>query len=177
MKKLLARWAKKGMLFSLLMVVVGAVLFIWPGHTLELATKLVGFGLLAAGVIAGVQWYRDRHVVGSGYVNLAAGILMVALGIVVLSAPGLIVSILPVCVGVLTLVNGVVNLAQALDLKRAGYARWTVSFIMAVLTIVLGALIALNPFSTMEVLVMAIGIILIYNGLTNLWIGSRYRKY
>ena len=177
MKKLLTRWARRGVLFSILMIALGAVLFVWPGHTLELATKLVGAGLLAAGVIAGIQWYRDRHVVGNSYINLATGILLEILGVIVLTAPGLIVSILPVCVGLMILVNGIVNLAQALDLRRAGYSLWTVSFIMAVLTLVLGALIALNPFSTMEVLVMAIGIILVYNGVTNLWIGSRYRKY
>ena len=40
----------------------------------------------------------------------------------------------------------------------------------------LGLLVILNPFSTMEMLVMAIGVVIIYNGASNLWIESRYRK-
>ena len=79
-------------------------------------------------------------------------------------------------VGGLVLLNGIVNLAQALDQKRRYYNRWVFSLAMAILTIVLGGLIMLNPFSTMEMLVVAIGIIIIYNGVSNLLIELGYRK-
>ena len=85
-------------------------------------------------------------------------------------------SIVPVAVGIVVAVNGVINLAQALDLKREGYDRWPGSLALAVLTIVLGLLVVFNPFSTMEMLVMALGIVILYNGVSNLWIESRYRK-
>ena len=97
-------------------------------------------------------------------------------GIVVLAAPKFLISIVPFAVGVVVLVNGIVNLAQALDQRRMGYGRWSFSLALAVLTIVLGVLVICNPFSTMEMLVMAIGIVVAYNGLSNLWIESRYRK-
>jgi uncharacterized membrane protein HdeD (DUF308 family) len=41
---------------------------------------------------------------------------------------------------------------------------------------VLGLLILFNPFSTMEMLVVAIGVIIIYNGVSNLLIELGYRK-
>ena len=51
-----------------------------------------------------------------------------------------------------------------------------VSLALAILTLVLGLLIVFNPFKTMEALVVAIGVITLYNGVSNLWIESRYRR-
>ena len=97
-------------------------------------------------------------------------------GIIVLVAKRQLISLAPLVVGIVVLLNGVVNLAQALDQRREGYARWTVSMALAVVTIVLGLLVALNPFKAMELVVVAIGVVIIYNGASNLWIDSRYRK-
>ena len=73
--------------------------------------------------------------------------------------------------------NGLANLAQALDLKRVSYTRWQWPLALAVLTVLLGVLVILNPLKPIEWAVMGIGLVLIFNGATNLWIGSRYRKY
>ena len=47
---------------------------------------------------------------------------------------------------------------------------------VGILTIVLGVLIMFDPFSTMEMLVVAIGVIIIYNGVSNLLIELGYRR-
>ena len=166
---------RHGLLLSILMIVIGLVLVIWPGHVMTTALAILGVALLVGGVISIVSWYRGRgH--DAGFLTLAEGLLMAVAGIVVLSAPKFLISIVPVAVGIVVLINGVVNLAQALDQRREGYSRWTLSLALAVLTIILGLLVILNPFSTMEMLVMAIGVVIIYNGASNLWIESRYRK-
>ena len=51
-----------------------------------------------------------------------------------------------------------------------------IALALAVLTMVLGLLIMFNPFSTMEMLVVAIGGVSIYNGASNLFIEAGYRK-
>jgi len=166
---------RHGLLLSILMIVIGLVLVIWPGHVMTTALAILGVALLVGGAISIVSWYRGRgH--DAGFLTLAEGLLMAVAGIVVLSAPKFLISIVPVAVGIVVLINGVVNLAQALDQRREGYSRWTLSLALAVLTIILGLLVILNPFSTMEMLVMAIGVVIIYNGASNLWIESRYRK-
>ena len=87
----------------------------------------------------------------------------------------LAISIIPVVVGVGVIFNGALNLAQALELRRSGYANWGVSLALAIVTVLLGLIMVFNPFSTMEMLVAAIGGVILYNGLSNLWIESRYR--
>ena len=162
-------------LISILMIVLGLLLLFWPGHVMTTAVKIVGIALLVGGAITAFSWHRGRGA-GVGIVRLAEGILMAVGGLVLLFAPRLLISILPVLLGLFIIVNGGINLMQALDLRSQGYSRWGVSLALAALTILLGLLILFNPFSTMEMLVAAIGGIIFYNGISNLWIESRYRN-
>ena len=175
MKKIFYSGDNRGIWLSVLMIVIGLVLVLWPGHVMLTAVRVLGFALLAGGGILIYSWNRGRTE-ASDPLTLTEGILLAAAGIFVLLTPGFIISIVPWAVGGAVLVNGILNLAQALDQKRAGYAGWMFSLIMAILTIVLGALIILNPFSTMEMLVVAMGVIIIYNGVSNLFIENGYRK-
>ena len=175
MKRFLNPDDKHGMLLSILMVVIGLVLMLWPGHVMTTTLKILGIALLAGGVISIASWYRGR-MQDVNVSTLALGILLALAGIFVLAAPKFLISIVPVAVGLVVVFNGIFNLAQALDQRREGYSRWIVSLTLAILTLVLGLLIVFNPFSTMEMLVMAIGAVILYNGASNLWIESRYRK-
>ena len=160
---------------SILMVVIGLILVIWPGHVMTTAMTVLGIALLAGGVISILYWYRGRMRDVSVF-RLAEGIVLAIAGLVVLCAPKLVISIIPLIVGIGVCLNGIFNLAQALDLRREGYENWVVSLALAILTLVLGLLIVFNPFKTMEALVVAIGVITLYNGVSNLWIESRYRR-
>ena len=110
-----------GTLVSIVMIVFGLILLLWPGHTLEVAARVVGIGLLAGGAL--------------------------------------------------------VNLTQSLELRRVSYTRWQWPLVMAILTVLLGVLLVLNPLEPIKWAVMLIGTVLIFNGATNLYIGSKYRKY
>lgn len=162
------------MILSLLMVIIGLVLAIWPGHVMTTALKILGIALLIGGGITLFSWYRTRQL-GSDPLRLAEGVLLTLAGLFVLINPNFLISIIPFAVGAFVLLNGIVNLLQALDQRRRFYNRWSVSLTMAILTIVLGLLVMFNPFSTMQVLVMAIGIVMIYNGASNLFIERGYR--
>ena len=163
------------LLISLLMVLLGIVLLVWPGHVMTTALTVLGIALLAAGVIFIANWYRGR-LQGVGIMRLLQGLALGAAGLLVLGAPKFHISIIPTVIGVIVLINGAMNLGQALDLRRSGYGNWGFSLALAIVTIILGAIMVLNPFSTMELLVAAIGGVILYNGLSNLWIESRYRS-
>ena len=176
LKNAFEKLGKNNILLSILMVVLGLLLFIWPGKTLTLAARLLGIALLASAVIFGVSWYRDRHKVGTGYSSLAVAILCLIVGVIVLCAPKGVITLLPKLIGIGILVNGVINAAQALELRNVGMAGWTSSMVVAVLTIALGAFLLFFAFSAMKAAVMVIGGVLVYNGASNLWIESRYKK-
>mgnify|MGYP002580753575 FL=1 len=78
-------------------------------------------------------------------------------------------SVLPVILGLFIVVDGLVNLKRALELRRMLYLRWTVPLVLSAVSAVLGLVIVFQPFLAAEALVMLIGAVLIYEGLSDLW--------
>lgn len=170
------RFSKNNVVLSILMVVLGLVLFIWPGKSLTLAARILGIALLIGAVVSGITWYREKDKPGASYTSLAIAILCLVAGLIVLIAPKGVITLLPKLIGLFVLVNGVINLAQALELRNVGQESWTSSLVMAILTILLGAFLVFFAFGAMKAAVMVIGGVFLYNGVSNLWIESRYKK-
>ena len=177
MKDRFEKLTSGGTLVSIVMIVFGLILLIWPGHTLELAARIVGVGLLVAGAALAFSWYSDRRKGRINGVALAEAVAAVILGVLLLAAPNTVVSLVPIAVGVVIAVNGLVNLTQALELRKISYTRWQWPLVLAILTILAGLFLVFNPLKPIKWAVMAIGAVLIFNGVSNLWIGSRYKKY
>ena len=53
---------------------------------------------------------------------------------------------------------------------------WWLDLALSALTLALGALILINPFGTFAALVTLIGLVLIYDGLSDLWIIHRLSR-
>jgi uncharacterized membrane protein HdeD (DUF308 family) len=176
MKYRFQKFSKNNVLLSIVMIILGLLLIIWPGKTLEVAAKILGIALLVGGVISCFSWYRDRHVYGGDYTTLAIGILCLVAGLVVFIAPHGVITLLPKIIGVGIAVNGVLNLAQAMEMRKMGSANWIGPVIMAALTVVAGLFLVFFSFSAMKAAVMVIGGVIIYNGVSNLLIESGYRK-
>ena len=176
MKHRFERFSKNNILLSVVMIILGLLLILWPGKTLELAAKILGIALLVGAVVSGVSWYRDRHQSGGDYASLAVGILCLLAGLIVLVAPRSIISMLPKLIGVVIVINGVLNLAQAMDMRKMDAGGWIGAAVLAVLTIVAGLFLIFFAFSAMKAAVMVIGGIILYNGVSNLLIESKYRK-
>lgn len=169
------QFSRNNTLLSIVMVILGVVLFLWPGKTLELAAKILSIGLLVGAAASGIAWYQDKNRGVADYSSLAIAILCLLAGLVVLLAPRGIISLLPKLIGVAVLLNGILNLAQALVMRKLGGA-WLSSVVMAALTIAAGVFMIFFSFSAMKIAVMAIGGVCVYNGLSNLFIESKYKK-
>jgi len=151
------------------MIIIGVYLLASPVSALARAVKIIGFVLLAVGVI-GEIWCVAQKDYGMGVIGFAVEIL---LGAVFIARPYTIVSLFPTFAGISIIVNGALNLMSAFDLKKLGSSRWSASAVMAVITILLGVVILMNPFSTVAVLVRIIGVIVIYNGVSGLLIAAQ----
>ena len=176
MKHRFEKFSKNNILLSVVMIILGLLLILWPGKTLEVAAKILGFALLVGAAVSCVSWYRDRHQSGGDYSSLAVGILCLLGGLIVLVAPRGFISLLPKLIGVVIVINGVLNLAQAMDMRKMDAGGWIGAVVLAVLTIVAGLFLIFFAFSAMKAAVMVIGGIIIYNGVSNLLIESKYRK-
>ena len=102
------------------------------------------------------------------YFGVVFGVAASALGVFLLFKPDTVVSVLPILVGIYVIVDAVVRLQSAFELRKMGYARWWSFLILAGLSAALGVLMMVNPFETVQLLVMAIGVILLVEGALSL---------
>ncbi len=161
---------------ALVCVILGLVLLIWPGTTTQIVCMLLGIVLLVYGAVQIVIYLasRERNIVSQGMMLL--GIVFAVMGVWILLKPEMIIMAVPVIVGVMIAIHGLHNVVQAVALKKDGYERWWVAFLMGILTVILGGILIYNPFTVMDTVVRLIGIFLIYDGLSDVWIISRVFK-
>ena len=88
----------------------------------------------------------------------------------------MIIMAVPVIVGVVILIHGVHNVIQAVDLQRENYDKWWLALLLGILTVAFGGMLVFNPFAAVEMAVRMIGISLIYDGVSDMWILSRVFK-
>lgn len=161
---------------ALLCMVLGLVLLIWPGTTTQIVCMMLGIVLLAYGIIqiAVYLFARERTIISQGMMLL--GIVFAVIGVWILLKPEMIIMAVPVIVGVLIVIHGLHNVVQAIALQKDGYDRWWLALLFGVLTVVFGGVLIYNPFGAVELVVRMIGVFLIYDGLSDLWILSRVFK-
>ena len=176
MESLLKKVKANTILSSLLCAALGLVLVIWPDISMQIVCIAIGAVLILCGVIRLFGFFLNHD--GSVYTqgNLVMGIVLVVVGIWIVATPGKVLAIIPIIVGILIVIHGVNNIQQTITLCRGKYSMWWLALIMAILTIGFGVLLITRPFAALDTVVMLIGIFLIYDGLSNVWIVSRIAK-
>ena len=94
------------------------------------------------------------------------------MGIWFLIQPSFVVSLIPIIIGVVLLFHGIRGVMEAVSAKKFGYERWAVSLVLAIICLVCGIVCVFCPLGVMEKAIMLIGIVLIFNGVTNIWISA-----
>ena len=156
---------------AILSIIMGLVLLIWPGTTTQIVCTMLSYGIIQ---IVMFLWTREKTVFSQGILLL--GIIFAVIGAWIILKPEMIIMAVPVIVGILIIIHGLHNIIQAVDLKREGYEKWWLALLFGVLTVLFGALLIYNPFGAVEVVVRMIGIFMIYDGVSDIWIISRLSK-
>lgn len=159
---------------SLVTLILGVILLLMPGTALTTVVQIIGAFLLLAAIIKVIGACRDRRSELASRFLLGSGLVSGIAGIFLLMKPAAVVSIFPVIAGLIVLLSGLINLSNALECRRTYVNVSPAVLVMPVVTIILGAVLLFNPFSAAETLVRVIGCILIYNGITGIFIDSRH---
>ncbi len=168
-KGLFVRLRKAWLFSSLLSIVLGLVLLLFPSITIQVVCYLLGGLAMIYGIGRIIRYARQ----GDAYPELFRGDLMIglfliAIGIFIVFRIEFVAGFIPVIFGIALLASGIGGVQRAMDAKRAGYERWLLLLALAALTIALGLVLALNPFASAQVAVAVIGASLIYDGITDM---------
>lgn len=157
------------LLSSILCILLGVIFVIFKGGVIDMIGTVLAVAMIAIGVIYLGSFFLSIMTNG---VSVVMGILVLAVGIWFLIQPSFVVSLIPIIIGVVLLFHGIRGVMEAVSAKKFGYERWAVSLILAIICLVCGIVCVFCPLGVMEKAIMLIGIVLIFNGVTNIWISA-----
>lgn len=155
-------------LSALLYLILGVVLTFWPDASAKVLCYCIG-GVVTAYGLFNIAAYFFRRGLEGLHPELLGGILALAFGVFTLIRPTVIASILPFVLGLIIVVDGVINLKRALTMRSLKFSKWWVYLLLSLLTVALGVVAVLNPFDSLTLLLRLIGLVLIYEGVSDLW--------
>ena len=116
--------------------------------------------------------------VGLGCVLALTGIvhLVTFLGCWIIVYPSVLIRLIPVIIGVILTLHGGNDLLQAVQLHRGKYEKWWVAMLFGILTAGFGIFLVCNPFEAVSAVATLIGVFLIFDGISDIWIISRISR-
>lgn len=164
------------MVSAAFLALFGLVLLIWPKTSTTVICMALGCVLIVCGVIRLAVFWLNRDDSLYSTMNLVSGIVLVAVGVWIVVKPETIMVMVPIVIGIIVIFHSFHDFGQAANLYKAGYDKWWVALLLGLITAGLGILLAVNPFEAAETIVRVIGICLIYDGISDMWIVSRVAK-
>lgn len=162
-------------IFAVGAAVLGIILLIWPAASLIIMAKCIGALVAIGGLAAAYQFYKDHDSPAKSLLLVMAAVMIIC-GAVIFLHPEELVKLIPMIMGILVLISGLINLGETFTLSKKRYSRWWLSLIIAVITIGAGLFLITRAFSLAALITRIAGGILLFDGLSDLWVISRVHK-
>ena len=166
-------------ILSVLYVVTGIVILIWPGITLDLLGKGVGIGLLVIGLTHIIIYFTKDHMRSILGHDLTMGVIFASLGAFILMHADFVELAIPFAVGILLLIGAMTKIQYSIDMRRLRVKRWFILLILAIALVGVGITLLYNPFRS-DVMILVIAVSMIADGILNifsvLFLSGRLKK-
>ena len=157
--------AKNGyIIMSVLFMVLGACLIIWPDCSMAVFCTAVGIMLIVYGL---GYFSRDIYCLAFQF-DLAFGVLLAAVGIIIIVRRNVVVNLIFGIFGLLILADALFKIQMSIDAKKFGLNLWWRILLVAILTGVLGFLLLIRPFEAAEIMMILVGVSVLFEGILNL---------
>lgn len=163
-------------LSSLLFILLGLVLLLWPDIASTIVCYSLGVLILVFAVFRIISFFTDKKIYFIFNLDLIVGLVAAGIGIFMLLRPDIVISILPFIIGLVLIFSSILDFQKTFLLREYGNKRWISSMVFTCLKLAFGIFMLAAPLFIAETLVRLIGIGLIYNGLSELWIVSRWPR-
>lgn len=152
---------------SVLYIALGVILLVLPEASLKLLCIVAGAGLLLMGVIRVLIYLKNKE---NGFLlDLFGGVLFAFLGALILMKPDIIAVILPRVLGTIIVLDSIWTFRVCFEMRRMNFVRWNWLFVITCLFVILGGIMIYNPFSIIRSMMIFTGIILLLNGLLDVF--------
>ncbi|MFG6357910.1 MAG: DUF308 domain-containing protein [Acetatifactor sp.] len=150
-----------------LYMVLGVILLIFPATTARTICYLIAGIAIVIGLVNLVVYFT-RNITRNYYRNdFVTGLMLIVLGIFVIYKVDMVIALVPFIIGLCIIVSGLFKLQGALDVQRMG-GNAVLILGLAVVNVVVGVLMVINPFDSALLLYRLLGVGLLFSGLTDL---------
>ncbi len=176
MERILKKIKTNVIVSALICVGLGVILVVWPGLSVRVVCMAIGGVLVLNGLSRLLNFILNRDGSIFSQMNLVMGIIITVIGGWILLQPGTIIAMIPILVGIIIVIHGINNLQQAVSLCQNRYDKWWIALLLGIVTIGFGVLLVFNPFAAVDTLIRFIGLFMIYDGASDIWIMSRVSR-
>ena len=169
MRSILREQRKSSIAAAAITILVGLLLTVWPDRSIDLLCTLLGGAIILAALIHLLGWFSRRKT-GVPVYELLPGVILLAVGLWLISRPDSVVRLIQYIFGGILLFHGLVDVQGTFALVRKRVQRSWLDLALSLLTVGLGLLVVLNPFGTFSALVMLMGLSLIFDGVSDLYL-------
>lgn len=151
---------------TLVMLLFGILLFIFPETVIKSVAIAMGAIFIMIGVIPIINYFRFRATGFTTTFSFLLGIFCIVAGLILLMNENILGTIIPILTGVWMIINSINRISISMDLRDDKIPFWVITFIYAILTLVAGVLLILDPVNGGKLVTKTIGIIIcVYSAL------------
>ena len=150
-------------ILNVLFLLFGIFIYLNPTITLELTGILLGIYIIIFGIY-GIYEFIIRENNPLFKLNILWGILSIIIGLFVMINPFKIIKILTFALGIYLIIISLNKLIDSLKLKKYQYDGWSLILVIAIILLIFGIFIMINPMASMD-LVEATGIFIILSSI------------
>ena len=164
MLKRLNKFLYSSIAISVLMFLIGMIFLMFPEVSFETITYILSIILIVNGIYFMVE--KEGSLFFSGFLTL--GIIDLLLGVVMLLNPDIVKTLFPIVAGIVMVTKSTFDFRMALVLKGYNYNNWLPILIFAVISIICGLIIIINPQVGTVALTASLGFLIMVYSLSNI---------
>jgi uncharacterized membrane protein HdeD (DUF308 family) len=163
----------ENILSAIMYVIIGLLLMLFPDSIAKSICYAIAVVIIVIGIIKIISFLMKDAQEGFARTGLVSGILFIIAGIFVIIRAKVIISIIPFVLGILILFSGISKLQNALQLRNYTRDNNDAMLVAAAVNIILGIILAFNPFRAAKFMLVILGICMVLTGLSDI-IGGIY---
>ncbi|MCD8104854.1 MAG: DUF308 domain-containing protein [Lachnospiraceae bacterium] len=161
---------------ALLTVLVGILFVLNPAGTGGTIALIAGIAILISGIGDIIRYISDRDYGFLVSGSLFGGVIKCILGLFAITHTGTIITLLSYILSVFVIIGGVNCLENSMQLKHALVSGWVVNMVLSAAILAAGIFMLFFPFDAASTAIIIVGIILIADGLNELFTAYRMRR-
>ncbi len=158
---------------AVLSVILGVLLIVWPATVITMLARVIAVILVISGLFMLIPKLLEAI---KSYPSIIVSILIIVIGVWMFLNPAIVASVIPMVIGALMVVHGLQDLSLSIEGKSKKASNWWTMLLMGALNVFFGILCIANAFGLVKLAMIFIGIMLVYDGLTDMIIVHKVNK-